>query len=183
MSEYYEPKNLEDKLTKRGYQKYALTTALGLEIDKIPLTRTNSEVGFFFYDSRVEEFSHFLEKFSKRTKAKQIIINEITQRIIIPKKCFLVANLHEEIIGTLMGVLNSQGFLYIGDVLVHPQFRRQNIATSMLNKLVVDWGLSNKTKYVWLQIEKDNYKAQNLYQKLGMKIIYSYYYMKKSPSK
>ncbi len=82
-----------------------------------------------------------------------------------------------------MGVLNSQGFLYIGDVLVHPQFRRQNIATSMLNKLVVDWGLSNKTKYVWLQIEKDNYKAQNLYQKLGMKIIYSYYYMKKSPSK
>ena len=81
-----------------------------------------------------------------------------------------------------MGVLNSQGFLYIGDVLVHPQFRRQNIATSMLNKLVVDWGLSNKTKYVWLQVEKDNYKAQNLYQKLGMKIIYSYYYMKKSPS-
>ena len=79
-----------------------------------------------------------------------------------------------------MGVLNPQGFLYIGDVLVHPHFRRKQVATSLLTKLIVDWAIPNDSKYIWLQVENDNFGALNLYQKLGMKKIYNYYYMKRN---
>ena len=77
-----------------------------------------------------------------------------------------------------MGVLNPQGFLYIGDVLVHPHFRRKQVATSLLTKLIVDWAIPNDSKYIWLQVENDNFGALNLYKRLGMKKIYNYYYMK-----
>ncbi len=72
MSEYYEPKNLEDKLTKRGYQKYALTTALGLEIDKIPLTRTNSEVEFLFMTLELRNSLTFWKNSQKELKLSRL---------------------------------------------------------------------------------------------------------------
>ena len=77
-----------------------------------------------------------------------------------------------------MGVLNPQGFLYIGDMLVHPHFRRQKVATSMLIKLIVDWAIPKDSKYIWLQVENDNFGALNLYKRVGLKKLYSYYYMK-----
>ncbi|MFX1325584.1 MAG: GNAT family N-acetyltransferase, partial [Promethearchaeota archaeon] len=75
-------------------------------------------------------------------------------------------------------VLIPQGYLYIGDVFVHPDYRRQNIATSMLNILVNNWALKKNAKYIWLQVENNNSNALNLYHKIGMKEIYNYFYMK-----
>jgi len=63
--------------------------------------------------------------------------------------------------------------------LIHPDYRRQNIATSMFNKLVLDWTGQNGIKIIWLQVEAENRIANKLYTKLGMKRIYSYYYMEK----
>ncbi|MHA2039059.1 MAG: GNAT family N-acetyltransferase, partial [Promethearchaeota archaeon] len=45
-------------------------------------------------------------------------------------------------------------------------------------KVKKEWATSNGVKIIWLQVEKVNTEALDLYQKLGMTKIYDYYYMK-----
>ena len=178
MHELFEPENLKDKLLARGYETYDHTSALGIEIDEIKNSKINNNFEYRLFDSRVKEISDFLIKFSKFNEEEQTIIQEINQRIVIPKKCYMITKLKKKIIGTLLAVLVPQGFLYVGDVFVHPDFRRQGIATSMLIKLRDNWAISNGVKTIWLQVEKVNTKALDLYHKLGMSKLYDYYYMK-----
>jgi len=49
----------------------------------------------------------------------------------------------------------------------------------MLVKLIEEWARVNGVKFVWLQVEKSNFKALNLYRKYGMETLYNYHYMKK----
>ena len=183
MHEFHEPKNLNNELLSRGYQSVAETNALGIEIDEIESTTINNDFEYLFFNSRVDEISDFLSKFSRWNVEDQKIIQEINQRIIIPKKCYMLTKYQNKIIGTLLAVLVPKGYLYIGDVFVHPDYRRQKIATSMFNYLVKEWVVHNSVKTVWLQVEADNLNANKLYTKIGMKRIYSYYYMEKDLNK
>jgi len=180
MHEFHEPKNLKAMLIKRGYHTFDFTNALGIEIHEIKKTNITNDFKYEFYDTRTNEFSDFLARFSGRNEKEQVIIDEIASRMIIPKKLFIVARSQDEIVGCLMAVLIPQGFLYIGDVLVHPNYRRQKLATSLFIKLMKEWAVPNGAKYVWLQVETENSGALNLYSNLGLKKIYSYYYMKRN---
>jgi len=179
MHEFHEPKNLKAKLIKRGYHTFDFTNALGIRIHEIKKTNITNDFKYEFYDTRINEFSDFLARFSGRNEKEQLIIDEIANRMIIPKKLFIVARSQGEIVGSLMAVLVPQGFLYLGDVLVHPNYRRQKLATSLFTKLMTEWAVPNGAKYVWLQVEIENSGALNLYSNLGLKNIYSYYYMKR----
>jgi len=179
MHEFHKPKNLKAELINRGYHTFDSTNTLGINIQEIKKTNINNDFKYEFHDIRVKEFSDFLARFSKRNEKEQVIIDEITQRMIIPKKLFIIARTQDEVVGSLMAVLNPQGFLYLGDVLVHPDYRRQKIATSAFLKLIYEWAVPKNVKFVWLQVEAENLGALTLYHHLGMKKIYGYYYMKK----
>ena len=178
MHEFHEPENLKDKLLKRGYQTYDHTIALGIKIDDIQPKIIKNDFEYIMMNSRVKKISEFLTRFSKWNEDEQNTIQEINQRIVIPKKCYMITKYQNEVIGTLLAVLVPQGYLYIGDMFVHPDYRRQNIATSMLIRLIDEWAVKNAVKNIWLQVEKSNIIALNLYHKLGMKKLYNYYYLK-----
>lgn len=177
--EFHEPKNLADKLLEQGYHTYDHTSALGIKIGDIKIDEINKDFEYYFFNSRVEEISEFLAKFSKRNENEQRIIHKINQRIIIPKKRYILAKHKNDIIGTLFAVLVPQGYLYIGDVFVHPDYRKQKVATSMLVKFIDEWAVTESVKYIWLQVERRNIKALNLYYKFGMRKLYNYFYMKR----
>ena len=178
MHEYFKPKNLDEKLRERGYVKQDPTKALLIEVNNFNLGEINIEINYELYDNRVNEFSSLLAKFTKRDNYQQEIIKEITRRINIPEKCFVIAKVEGKSVGTLMGVLNPQGFVYIADVFVVPEFRRQRIATSMLKTVIKEWAIPNGAKNIWLQVELENNNAMKLYHSLGMNKVYSYYYLK-----
>lgn len=177
--DFHEPKNLEKKLLKKGYQPHDHTSALGIKIEDIHTKQMNKDFEYMIYKSRVKEISDFLARYSKWNEGEQSTIQEINQRIIIPKKCYMLTKCNNEVVGTLLAVLVPQGYLYIGDVFVHPDYRRQKIATTMLIKLIDKWAVVNGAKFIWLQVERNNLKALDLYYKFGMKKLYYYYYMKK----
>jgi ribosomal protein S18 acetylase RimI-like enzyme len=179
MPDFHEPKNLREKLLNRGYQAYDHTSVLGIKIEDIQPKKVNEDFEYFFFKTRVKEISDFLARYSKWNEHEQNIIQEINQRIIIPRKCYMLTKLNKEVIGTLLAVLVPQGYLYIGDVFIHPDYRRQNIATSMLIKLIDEWAVLNGVSFIWLQVEIENLKALNLYHTFGMRKLYNYYYMKK----
>jgi ribosomal protein S18 acetylase RimI-like enzyme len=179
MHENFEPKKLDEILRNRGYIEQDRTDALLMQVNNLEINQINKDFSYENYDDRVDDFSSLLTRFTKRDKYQQEIIKEITSRIVVPKKCYIIAKLEGEPIGTLMGVLNSHGYLYIADVFVVPEFRRQKIASSMLKTIIKEWAVSNGAKNIWLQVELQNNDAMKLYENLGMKRIYSYYYLRR----
>lgn len=179
MHEYFEPKELDGALRNRGYVEQDRTNALLMQVQNLDLKHINNEFNYEIHSERVNEFSSLLAKFTKRDRYQQEIIKEITSRIVVPKKCFILAKWRGEPIGTLMGVLNPLNYVYIADVFVVPEFRHQKIASSMLKTMIKEWTMSNGAEKIWLQVEQKNHKAMRLYENLGMKKVYSYYYLRK----
>jgi len=179
MHEYFEPKELDGVLRNRGYVEQDRTNALLMQAHHLDLKRINNDFNYEIHNERVNQFSALLTKFTKRDRYQQEIIKEITNRINVPKKCFVIAKWRGEAIGTLMGVLNPQNYFYIADVFVNPEFRRQRIASSMLKTAIKDWAILNGVEKIWLQVELQNFNAMKLYEDFGMKKVYSYYYLRK----
>ena len=58
--------------------------------------------------------------------------------------------------------------LHIGNLAVHPDYRRQGLGTALLLLL---FSADPSTKVVWLEVRVSNSAAQNLYRKLGFRQI------------
>lgn len=179
MHDYYKPSYLRYKLIERGYKEFDFTIGMGSHIKNIMSLNVNKSISYSFYDERTMEVSDFLAKYSARPNDQQIIIKEITQRIEIPNKCFILARIQDKIVGTIMGVLDQNGILYLADIVVDPNHRRKGIASSLFYKAIIEWALPRNAKLVWLQVEIVNKNAINLYEKLGLKELYHYHYLKK----
>jgi GNAT superfamily N-acetyltransferase len=179
MHDHYKPSYLKSTLIESEYKEYDFTIGMGGHIKDFTSLKVNKTFSYSFYNERTTENSDFLSKYSARPKDQQIIIKEITQRIKIPKKCFILARYQEKVIGTLMGVLEQNGILYLADIVVDPTHRRKGIAISLCYKAIIDWALPKNAKFVWLQVEIVNKNAINLYKKLGLRELYHYHYLKK----
>ncbi|MEE9377135.1 MAG: GNAT family N-acetyltransferase [Candidatus Lokiarchaeia archaeon] len=179
--EYFEPNGLDAKLLEQGYhQAGCITHTMIASIQDLRNEINNEDFSYIFYSERVNKLSTFLEKYSKRSQHAQNVLEALSYRIIIPQKRFIVAEYENKVVGTLMGILDPHGFLYIADLLVDPDVRQQKIATSMFFKIINEWGILNGVKTIWLQVEIENKEAMDLYTKLGFKKAYSYYYLEKS---
>ena len=71
----------------------------------------NEEFTYIFKSERGPEFSDFLATYSLRDQNAQRVLQALAERIIIPQKRFILAKFRKKIIGTLMGILDLNGFL------------------------------------------------------------------------
>jgi ribosomal protein S18 acetylase RimI-like enzyme len=180
MHDYHQPKYLRKKLISKGYQEVSPTTTMGASITEISYLNLNNDFNYEIHNHRIKEFSQFSAKYSKRSLEHQKVIEEICMRINIPQKRFVLVKDGTEVIGTTMAVLNVNNLLYIADVLVHPNYRRNRIASSMLTKIIEDWALKNGIFKIWLQVENENENALAFYDNIGLKRLFNYYYLQNS---
>jgi len=180
MYDYHEPTYLSRKLFRRNYREFDFTISLGCNINNLNIKYTNENYKYSFQNERKDDFSEFLSRLSLRSKEQQDIITKITQRIKIFQKCFIVVKSQDSVIGTLMSVLDLNGYLYLADIFVSPNYRNQGIAKSMIYKVTTDWVNPKYINMIWLQVEVENEKAINLYKSIGLKKLYSYYYLTNS---
>jgi ribosomal protein S18 acetylase RimI-like enzyme len=179
--EFFEPNNLDIKLLEHGYQQLGcITYTMINSIQELRNEKINDNFTYIIESERIKEYSQFLGEHSSRNQEAQNVIEVLSKRIIIPQKRFILAKDQNKVIGTLTGILDRHGFLYIVDVFVYPDLRRQKIATSMFFSLINEWSIENRIKTIWLQVESENHKAINLYSNLGFKKAYSYYYLEKN---
>ncbi|MFW9949804.1 MAG: GNAT family N-acetyltransferase [Candidatus Thorarchaeota archaeon] len=179
MHDSFEPKDLDEILKERGYTEHDPTNALISSFNEIKINKDNTDFEYVISNERTTMFSNLLAEHTQRDQSQQRVIDEIVKRINIPKKCFIVAKKQNDIIGTVMGVLNSYGYIYVADLFVLPNYRRIGVASSLMSKLINDWAIPNRFNYIWLQVEKENNQAIKFYEQMGMKKAYSYYYLKK----
>ncbi|MFX0032789.1 MAG: GNAT family N-acetyltransferase [Candidatus Hodarchaeota archaeon] len=176
----HKPNYLSRKLIRRNYRKFDFTISLGGNVNDLNIKHTNDNYEYSFQNERTSKFSEFLSQFSSRSKEQQNIITKITQRIKILKKCFIVVKSQNLVIGTLMGVLDLDGYLYLADIFVSPNYRNQGIAKSMIYKVTNEWVNPKYINMIWLQVEVENENAINFYENIGLKELYSYYYLTNS---
>ena len=183
MHDFYEPAELDDILKARGYIQYGPTTnVMSIPIEEMVFKSINKKISYNLYNERVSQFSEFHGKFSKRSIENQKVLEAIASKIKIPQKIFILAKYQGNAVGALMSVIDALGHLSLTGLLVNPEFRRERIATSMIYKLIEDWAKIKGAKIVWLSVESDNNAAINLYNKLGLNKIFSYYYLIKNLS-
>lgn len=80
---------------------------------------------------------------------------------------FFVALCEGQVAGYI-GAHNIVGEVYITNVAVFPQFRRQGIAEALIKNLV-DISQAEKAEFITLEVRKSNMGAINLYTKMGFK--------------
>ncbi len=78
---------------------------------------------------------------------------------------FIVAKDGEKIVGFAMCWFIMDE-CHIGNIAVHPNYRNQKIASTLLNELLKDCK-EHGTNYLLLEVRASNVPAQNLYKKLG----------------
>ena len=177
--DHYEPRNLKTSLISRGYHIITPTIVMSVPIQEIVFPKIDIKYKYSFNNKRENYFANFISKFTHWSKQEQEVITKLTNRINIPNKIFVEVQLNRDIIGTMMGVIERNKYIYIADVLVHPKYRNERIATTMLYKMLEELGYDKGAQIIWLQVEEDNKKAINLYKKLGMKPLFHYSYLKK----
>ncbi len=82
---------------------------------------------------------------------------------------FFVAFSENKIAGYI-GAHSVIGEVYITNVAVFPEFRRQGIAKKLIATLL-ETGENEKAEFVTLEVRKSNFSAISLYEKLGFKAV------------
>ena len=89
---------------------------------------------------------------------------------------FIVAKDNERVIGFAM-CWYIMDECHIGNIAVHPDYRRKSIATKLLNELL-NGTKEHGTNYILLEVRVSNTPAQSLYKKLGFNdvVVRKHYY-------
>ena len=177
--DYCEPKILKSLLIERGYALVSPTEVMITKLKALNFSKIDEIYNYALLDFRTSEFSRFISNFTHWTDNDQRAIKEINEKIKIPEKKYLLVKSDEEVIASLMAVLVGRKFLYVADVLVHPNYRQKKIATTMLYRLLEDWAIKKEAQYIWLQVEESNKIAHKMYDNLGMTPLFKYAYLKK----
>jgi ribosomal protein S18 acetylase RimI-like enzyme len=112
-----------------------------------------------------------------RTSEQMLVIGEIMDRVKVSRKKFFYALDGDEIIGTLL-VIHDGDYIGMMNLAVSKKYQRLGIATQLCSN-AIEWGRKNGAKYVYLQVEKTNKPAIELYNKFHLKEWYSYSYFEK----
>mgnify|MGYP000862258475 CR=1 FL=1 len=121
-----------------------------------------------FSDSWINEFVAL-----HRLEAQLATISNMLKKITVPK---IVASItiDSKIIGFGYGVIENN-IIGIFDIYVNEKYRNKGYARKIMNKLLY-WAKSKGIIYSYLQVMENNIVANKLYQSIGYKQYYKYWY-------
>jgi ribosomal protein S18 acetylase RimI-like enzyme len=103
-----------------------------------------------------------------RESLREILTN------IIPRHCFVSLTSNGRVVACGLGVLQS-GFIGLFDIVTHSEFRRRGYGRQVVSSILA-WGKENQAKMAYLQVMLSNPPALQLYEKLGFREQYQYWY-------
>lgn len=89
----------------------------------------------------------------------------LSDELCNPHARFFTALAGDKVAGYI-GAHNVVGQVYITNVAVNPEFRRQGVATALIEHLV-DYVVKEKAEFVTLEVRASNDNAISLYAKMG----------------
>lgn len=165
------PKGLDKELVQRDF-----ILGLQVEIWTAPIisivekeTTLNTEISDTISKDWIETYNlasgHDPATFNTR--------RAIMERTLQPK-IFVISRVNDRIAAVGYGVVEDH-WLGIFNIATYPEMRHLGAATAVNRRLSV-WGQSLGATTAYLQVERDNNPAKNLYKKLGFSYVYDYWY-------
>lgn len=165
-----QPDNLDALLESRGYSREAETRVKVMALDTLEsppagrvelLTQPNDQWQnhFFRMNSVKEQFFPVM----------QYMLNSISLPI-----CCAAVYLHDQVAAVGLGVLDD-GFISLYDIVTAPEQRNQGLGKQLLLHLL-NWGKSQGARQACLAVVAANAPAVRLYDKLGFREVYPYWY-------
>ncbi len=164
------PANLDEELSAKGYRKDSATSVQIVELGSINV-QVRGEVCLQedLSDDWLEDFCRMSAVSEpNRETLGQILTN------IVPRHCFVSLKSDAGVIACGLGVLQSA---YIGlfDIVTDSAFRSRGHGRQVVESILA-WGRQNKAERAYLQVMLNNPPALHLYEKLGFREKYQYWY-------
>ena len=174
-----EPAGLEAFLEERGYAAFNHTSVQTRELTPpaTTITRLNDD------ESDVEWWDHpadaWLDTFFllRETPGQHhATFQSLLSNVILPAHYVVI---HREGSAVACGLAVAQGE-YVGlfDLTTHVHHRRQGIGTRLVD-ILLNWGSERGARSAYLQVMLANENAVSLYEKLGFREAYRYWYRRR----
>jgi len=168
-----EPADLDTLLAKRGYDIHSTISFQVCDISTIPSNPLSDiHIETELNPRWIDDFIR-MNNFDKKRKATYIGIME---QMLTPK-CLISLTRGHKTIGVGLGVLEDCN-LGLFDIVVDKAFRNTGVGYHIVENLL-RWGRKNGADRAYLQVLSDNFPAIRLYEKMGFREIYQYWYRMK----
>ncbi len=169
------PEDLDRRLEERGYTREYETALRVLELDGAASYDTEGAViEAEFSDSWV---NGFFECSGKKDPGVRLTARKILDNV--PGKVICVSKqIDGKVAGCGYGAIDRD-CVGIFDIIVREDYRQKGCAKDMIYG-ILGTAYSSGIKKAYLQVLSGNFPAENLYNKLGFKEIYRYWYRKKA---
>lgn len=180
MNDWAQPPDLDDYLSDRAYVREAASGVMLLDL-KAPNGHHNETVSVATRPS--EAWLSAYQRLNDLSEQHRAVHQRMLNANRIQRAYFALsgpeANDQGEapIISLGMAVLED-GFLGLYDVATDPAYRRQGYARDLVGSMMA-WGRIWGARQAYLQVTVDNIPALNLYDALGFREVYRYWYRMK----
>ncbi|WP_136603932.1 GNAT family N-acetyltransferase [Paenibacillus dokdonensis] len=169
------PASLDQTLEERGYKLADPSTVMILELDTAAMPKlTHVEVSESLTPKWVDTFTSFHNGLSERNQAA---MKKMLSQTVLQTGYF---TLYQESMPVAcgLGVIEDQ-VVGLFDIVTSEQHRNQGYGEQLILN-ILQWAKENGTTHSYLQVVQNNAPANRLYEKLGYREIYSYWYRSKT---
>ncbi len=170
ITEIAQPCDLDEILDAKGYHHEFDISVQLMNIDKFTVDKDSN--------AHIIEYTEgdWIDNYVQMNETDLIhkpVLKKIIDQIILPK-CLLTYNLDGYPVGCGLGVIDDK-FVGLFDIVIDKQYRNKGFGKSMMDNLLM-WGKNNGAEVAYLQVLTDNKAANKLYNKVGFKEAYRYWY-------
>jgi GNAT superfamily N-acetyltransferase len=170
LTEKIYPPDLDGVLESRSYEKNSVTSVQTLQLSSFTCEPCNSKsISEELDPDWMNGFFNFAGIAPELRPSYQKIIEHI-----FLKRCFMTIRLKNSPVCCGLGVLADE-YLGVFDIAVSPEYRGWGFGRLAMEG-ILDWGKKNGVETAYLQVFLDNAPAMKLYEKMGFREIYKYWY-------
>lgn len=168
---YIQPANLDEALAERGYTVVEPSSVRLLELEGLATPDLRYEIQV--QESLTEEWLNAFTKLSALSKDNGSTLTRMLSACLLQQGYILLFN-NGVPTACGLGVIQN-GYIGLFDIITASDQRRQGMAEQLLLALL-HWGKTQGATTAFLQVVQANTGASALYDKLGFKEIYQYWY-------
>lgn len=168
------PEDLDACLEKRGYIKQNETSLRAMDLSQYVPTEVQAVlINDNLNESWLKTYFHCsdISDLKIQLTARQILSNILGPVIYVSKQ------VEGKLVGCGYGAIEGD-YMGIFDIVVDEAYRGKGYGKDLMNGIVGAASEKN-VKTAYLQVSGGNVPAENLYEKLGFKELYTYWYRKK----
>lgn len=169
------PKDLEAILLRQGYQESERTSVATLDLLDAPgaAWRQDTKCCLQTWDHLTEPWLDAYTQFNNVNTEQRRTLSSILRSIVPP--CRYVAVLEQgQIAAVIMGAC-QHSWVGIFDLVTAPAYRGRGLGRCAVESLL-RWGLQQKARIAYLQVFLTNTVARRLYERIGFRDAYQYWY-------